>query len=257
MSRLPSRRVPGTLALVLIAIAAAPRAEAFPPETRLRIVDEAIRLMPASLRLALENHREEVRRGALEPLAEEDGPEHRPPRDGGSLDRAVAAAASDVVAAVARPAPFPEVCRRFGRLAHFVTDAGFPPGASGAEGDARYASFSRYVAVKLPKFPLVFHGHEDPALSRGDFAAFARAILDQARNEDRHLARAYLAAGDPPDPAAFDDRSVPFAIASLSYSRSVTHVVRAWLRAWEEAGGDLGRTPYAKPPAATAGAPEE
>jgi hypothetical protein len=88
VSRLPSRRLPGALALalalVLVAIAAAPCAEAFPPETRLRIVDEAIRLMPASLRLALENHREEVRRGALEPLAEEDGPEHRPPRDAGA-----------------------------------------------------------------------------------------------------------------------------------------------------------------------------
>ena len=56
--------------------------------------------------------------------------------------------------------------------------------------------------------------------------------------------RAYAAAGDPPHPSAFDDRSVPFAIASLSYSHAITDVARAWLAAWSQAGGDVGRTPY-------------
>ena len=48
-------------------------------------------------------------------------------------------------------------------------------------------------------------------------------------------------------PSAFDDRSVPFAIGSLSYSRTVTYIVRAWLAAWDGAHGDLGRTPYMRP----------
>ena len=64
--------------------------------------------------------------------------------------------------------------------------------------------------------------------------------------EDRELARAYAAAGDPPAAAAFDDRSIPFAVGSLSYSRAVNDIVRAWLTAWRMAGGDTGRTPYAK-----------
>ena len=42
----------------------------------------------------------------------------------------------------------------------------------------------------------------------------------------------------------FDDRSVPFAIGSLSYSRSINDVVRVWLTVWENAGGDMGYTPY-------------
>ncbi len=246
-------------AAVVLALACGDGAEvrAFTPETRVRIVDEAIRLMPKSLRLALERHREAVLRGALEPLREEDGAPHRPPRDGGTLPDATAAEAEAVIAAVGEPAPFEEVCRRFGRLAHFVTDAGSPPLAAGREGESRYGHFARYTAEKLPKFPLVFHGHDDPALARGDFSAFTRSVLEQARGEDRNLARVYAVAGDPPGPAFFDDRSIPFAVASLAWSRTVTHVVRAWLAAWERAGGDMGRTPYFHSPDTKVGNPED
>lgn len=233
--------------LLLFPPATAP-ARAFTAPTRVRIVDEAIRLMPKSLRLALERHRDEVQRGALEPLTREDESAHRPPLMGGSLERSVAQAADDLVAAVREPQRFAEVCRRFGALAHYVTDAGFPPNASGLAGNGRYDHFSRYTAEKLPKFPLVFHGHDDESLARGDFAAFATSVLEEARAEDAYLARAYAAAGTPPNPAYFDDRSIPFAVASLAYSRTVTYVARAWLEAWRQAGGDMGRTPYFKPP---------
>lgn len=234
-----------------------PEARAFTPETRVRIVDEAIRLMPKSLRLALERHREVVLRGALEPLRDEDAASHRPPWEGGTLPDSVESEARALAEAVGKPAPFVEVCRRFGGLAHFVTDAGFPPQAAGKEGTSRYAHFGGYTAEKLPKFPLVFLGHEDPALARGDFAAFTLAVLEQARAEDRNLARVYAAAGTPPSPAFFDDRSIPFAVASLAYSRAVTHVVRAWLAAWERAGGDMGGIPYFTPPGPEAGDPED
>jgi len=71
--------------------------------------------------------------------------------------------------------------------------------------------------------------------------------MRRARDEDRQLARAYAVAGDPPSPAAFDDRSIPFAIGSLCYSRSVNDVVRVWLRVWQDAGGDVEYTPYREP----------
>ena len=114
------------------------------------------------------------------------------------------------------------------------------------------ASYQRPIALprfircesRLDRFPLVFYGHEDPHLADGDYRAFARSAMEHAADRDRDLARAYAAAGDPPNPMYFDDRSVPFAIGSLSYSRSITQVARLWLTAWERAGGDVGRTPY-------------
>jgi hypothetical protein len=229
-------------------VLAVPGARAWRPETRLHMVDEAVRLMPESLRLALEAHRDALLRGTLEPMTSEDEPPHRPSWDGGSLDAEVVKAETALVEAVERPAPFREVAADFGRLAHFVADAGFPPGAAGRAGEARYAHFADFCESRRPRFPLVFYGHEDPDLERGDFRAFTLRILHQARAEDGELARAYAAAGDPPDPTAFDDRSIPFAVASLSYSRTVTNIVRAWLAAWTQAHGDLGRTPYLRSP---------
>lgn len=203
--------------------------------------------MPASLRLALERHRESLLRGVLEPMADEDAPGHGPPWNGGRLPAEISERFDTLVRAVEEPTSFREVTRRFGELAHFVADAGFPPGAAGERGASRYADFGQFCQSRRDRFPLVFYGHEDPDLGRGDRRGFALKVLERARAEDRELARAYEAAGDPPDPVAFDDRSVPFAVASLSYSRAVTDVVRVWLAAWRQAHGDLGRTPYLKP----------
>jgi hypothetical protein len=217
---------------------------AWSPATRVRIADEAVRFMPPSLRLALERQRDEVLRGMLDPMTDEDGPAHRPAAEGGSLETRIAAAAEAVVAAASRPRSFRAVARALGALAHAVSDAGFPPGAGGGDGARRYAHFAAFCESRAPRFPLVFYGHDAALPASGDFAAFAAAVLDEARAADAELARAYSAAGDPPSAAAFDDRSVPFAVGSLAYSKTITHVVRAWLTVWGRAGGDLARTPY-------------
>jgi len=97
----------------------------------------------------------------------------------------------------------------------------------------------------------VFYGHDGAPVDGDGFRAFALSAMERAREEDRDLARAYVAAGDPPSPAAFDDRSIPFAVGALAYSHGVTDVVRAWLAAWRLGGGDVGRTPYLEPSAVT------
>lgn len=230
-------------ALILLHLPAA----AWAPETRVRMVDEAVRFMPASLRLALESHREPLLKGMLAPQLREDDPAHLPSWSGGTLEQQIEAEALALLDLLATPAPFAEVAQTFGSLAHYVMDAGFPPGGGGPAGASRYAHFAAFCEERRKKFPLVFYGHEDPYLERGAFRAFAERVTRRSLAEDRELARAYAAAGDPPLAEAFDDRSIPFAVGSLCYSRSVNDVVRAWLVVWERAGGDMGRTPYRKP----------
>jgi hypothetical protein len=234
------------LPVIALLLFAAQPAGAWSPETRARMTEEAVRFMPASLRLALEGHREEIMRGAVGLLVREDQSEHLPPWSGGTLDRTIETEAAQLVEAIGRQAPFGEIVERFGRVAHFVMDAGFPPGVGRSESGGRYSHFSKFCESRKERFPLVFYGHDDADLDGGDFRAFALTVMSGADREDRMLAAAYAAAGDPPNPSAFDDRSIPFAVGSLSYSRSVTNVVRAWLAIWREAGGDLGRTPYLK-----------
>lgn len=239
-------RILPVLVFVLAVVAVCPTARAWSPTTRLRMVDDAIHMMPESLRLLMERHRREALRGMLEPLTAEDLPAHRPSWNGGTLEAEIAVRRRAVVEAIDGHLPFDEVVARFGALAHFVADAGFLPTAGSAD-DERFRHFSELIDGRLGKIRFVFYGHADPA---GDVAAadaFAAAILARAREDDRRLAAAYAAAGDDPHPSAFDDRSVPFALASLSYSRTVTDIVHAWLDAWKLAHGDTARTPYLEP----------
>lgn len=233
--------------LLLVVGSAGIPASAWQPETRMAMADEAVRLMPASLRMALQTHRDALMRGLLEPMVEEDGAEHRPTWTGGRLEHAVQQEADALIDSLGRKTPFAELARAFGRLAHFVMDAGFPPGVAETDAGDRFTHFARFCESRRAKFPLVFYGHSDTHLTRGDFLGFARARMVRSRADDAELVRAYAVAGTPPHPAAFDDRSVPFAIGSLSYSRTVTDVVRAWLAAWGAEEGDMGRTPYLKP----------
>lgn len=235
-------------ALAAATLALAP-ASAWTGPTRVRMIDDATKLMPKTLRMVLTRHREDVLRGMLAPMADEDAPAHRPPWDGGTLDASVDGAREALVSAVAKGAPFAEIARRFGTLAHFVADAGFPPGAAGKSGADHYAHFAAFCESRLPRFPLVFYGHDQPDLARGDFPAFARSVLARARAQDGDLARAYAQAPSRHDPASFDDRSIPFAIGSLAFSHTVTDVVRAWIAAWRQCHGDLGATPYLAAPA--------
>jgi hypothetical protein len=218
-------------------------AYAWTAPTRVRMVDDALKLLPPSLRQVLEKRRKDVLRGMLDPMTREDRPEHRPPWEHGSLDRSVDAATQELIASVGKSS-FHTVAERFGGLAHYVADAGFPPNAGGRGDERRYAHFGGFAQGRRDRFPLVFYGHDNPSLARGDMRGFTLGVLERARAEDGTLAKAYAAAPSWDDPIAFDDRSVPFAVASLSYSHAVTDIVQAWLAAWSRCHGDMGGTPY-------------
>jgi len=218
-------------------------------ETRIRMTDDAVKLMPRSLRTLLTTHRQALLRGMLEPMATEGGPEHAP----GILPERGAQSSDRVVQTVDDLQPFSEIAGRFGELAHIVADAGFPPLAAGETGAGHYSHFAKFVEQRMARFPLVFYGHGNFREEDLDRAAYIREILTRSIDNDSKIVPVYARAGDPPAPAFFDDRSVPFAVGSLSYSKSVNDIVRIWLDAWSRAHGDLGRTPYLKlPPKKTA-----
>jgi len=239
------RRLLLPLALLLTFSAATP-ASAWSAKTRIQMVDEAIRLMPKSLRLVLEAQREAVRRGVLTPMVHEDSAGHHPPWAGGELDASIEAEAQELASLLAERTPFRELAIHFGQLAHYIQDSGFPPAMATPVDGSRLLHFTEFCESRAHRFPLVFYGHDAQALSAPDYREFGLSIMQRARDEDPALARAYAAAGDPPAASFFDDRSIPFAVGSLSYSHSVTDIVRAWLDIWHRAGGDTGRTPYLK-----------
>src|SRR2546425_7574613 len=61
---------------------------------------------------------------------------------------------------------------------------------------------------------------------------------------------AFKADGTPKSPSALDERSVPFGIASLSYSHSTSDIAWIWRHLWVSINGDMHGTPFlgAPPP---------
>jgi hypothetical protein len=138
---------------------------------------------------------------------------------------------------------FSKIAAQFGRLAHYVLDCGFPPGVS-PDGDSRYHHFGNFCESRRERFPLVFYGHDNDKLAAGDYRGYALEVIERSVQNDRQLAEVYARDAEHPHGSNFDDRSVPFAVGSIAYSRSINDVVRVWLAVWEQAGGDVGRTPY-------------
>ena len=233
-----------TVLVLLVFLCGVTPSASWTAETRVRMVDDAVKLMPRSLRTLLVSHRQALLRGALLPLATEGGPDHAP---GVLADRTVESS-DELVQAVNGLQPFRDIAGRFGALAHIVADAGFPPLAAGAEGAGHYSHFAQFVERRMEKFPLVFYGHGNFREDALDRAGYIRQAVARSDENDRKIAAVYARAGDPPAAAFFDDRSVPFAVGSLSYSRTVNDIVTIWLDAWNRAHGDLGRTPYLKMP---------
>jgi len=107
-------RAPGTVLAALVSLGFVTNAGAWTAATRVVMVDDAIKLMPPSLRTVLEHRRNDVRRGMLEPMTQEDAAGHRPPWDGGTLPASVDGAARDLVSGSETRVSFHDVARRFG-----------------------------------------------------------------------------------------------------------------------------------------------
>ncbi len=225
-----------------------------------RIVRDAVRLMPSSLRRVLERHAGELAEGLGEAAGDEGEPGHMllPAQRGESAAARLEDQIDEAVRALDGERPLAEAARRFGALAHIVGDLNNPLQVSDQDPEeSRYArAYARYVAGRLREYPLVFYGWDDRLLASGDVGGFAAASAGRARRYYPHIRRAY-ARGNPASVAQrFDARSLPFGIGSLSYSRAVTDTARVWLHVWKRANGDLTGLPYAPPrPAARASIP--
>ncbi|HET9480523.1 MAG TPA: hypothetical protein VFP98_02110 [Candidatus Polarisedimenticolia bacterium] len=249
--RRPATSTPARAAVLcaLIQLAAGP-AVAWTPDMDERVAREAVRLMPRSLRGILETHVGQVVAGARTAGGDEDSLLHNldSDRPGASAATKIDALAREIVEMIDRHRPFAEVSRAMGALAHFAGDLNNPLRVSSADdGELRYAGdYAVYAESNLSRFPLVFYGWEDANLDRPepDLRGFALETARRTRRYYRHIASAYDASNPTPLKRRFDVRSLPFGIASIGYSRSVTDTARLWLHVWKRANGDTRGTPY-------------
>lgn len=228
------------VAIGLLVLLAGEPCAAFTPKTRAEITRRAIPLMPDALERQLRRHAETLYRAALRRPTEGPAPGIEPLNVGRSAKR-LSGAVDRAVAAVDGQRPMVELVAQLGRAARVVQDLSLAThlGPFDERHQSFHRQYARYVESRLPRIRFVFRGFANPHLANGDLEAFARRLAQHSRRDYPAVVRSYFPEGRERSAQDFDDRSVAFAVASLSVSRAVTATARVWLAAWHRAHGDL------------------
>jgi hypothetical protein len=242
-------RLPIRIALLVWSLAAlGGPVHAWTPPAQARLVSEAVRMMPKSLRSLMKVHERHLLRGMQSPGSPEDRPEHwqHPDRDYGTAAERAERDARRLIAAVDSHESFDEVIRRFGALAHWVADVNDPLHAADRDPALAlyYADYQRYVEEQIPRFRLVFGGYRSDMLTADGPGAYLLASATRSREYATAVRRSYGPDGSRLSAEAFDERSLAFGVGSLSYSHAVTDITRIWIWAWEVCNGDVDGTPF-------------
>jgi len=245
--------------LLLLVVEAVERpAFAWTNASRVRMVDDALRLLPSSLRELLANRRAVLVAAVATPGSPEDQPDHWQHPDGayGTAAARAETDARELAAAVDAHEPMARIVARFGRLAHWVGDVNDPLHTGDRDPRLKryYADYQKYLEGQIPRFRLVFLGYRSDLLTRSGPRQFLMASAARSREYARPIGRAYTAEGARVSAQMFDERSLAFGVGSLAYSNAVNDIVRVWLWSWERCHGDTSGTPYPLPPVASSGA---
>lgn len=255
----PHRLLGGLAACgLLLSSAAAATTSVWTPSARKKMIADALKVAPPTLARQIRRHPDSLLAGLADAAVRGEGAQHRQESDQASGAAAsLALTAQWVVAAMENRRPMADVVYRLGVVAHYAADLSDPTLTDSRGATAAFAAdYARYVEGNLSRYPVVFYGYpvvesvRGAGADRGDPDAPAAQhirtdALAQARHARayfEHLERAYALSGGRSDP--FDERSIPFGIGSLTYSRAVTGIARAWLHVWAAARGDLSGTPY-------------
>lgn len=217
-------------------------AYAFTPESRVTITLNAFKLMPPSLRAQLEKHKKECLMGALEPMIHNGEWNHHPGLHGELIAEKISHHVDVIVNMINNHEPFKNIIHEMGTLSHHVTDLNFPLTRNG-DGKKYYDAFAKFCSSKEDKIPFVFYGFYDPHLSKNNIQGFSAEVNRRSMSHIPYVKESFLRTRQGSQ-AEFDDRSILFGIAALSFSHAITDIARVWLFVWNQAHGDVTGTPH-------------
>jgi hypothetical protein len=232
------------LLVVAALVTAAGSAEAWPAPVYRNMIYDALRIMPPSLGRVLWRNDEHLLRGVYRL---EGGTASTLIRDGlgeglskttvEDVERRVVGVAS----MVDHQRPFREVAFELGKILRIAADLADPSitGAENREFALAAGEFHRFVTLHLEEFPLVYDRNLPSTLEGATIDSLLERLTGATDESVERLARAFWKDGRLLPATAFDFRSIPFAEASLGYSRGVTAAAFLWLAAWSKANGDF------------------
>lgn len=137
------------------------------------------------------------------------------------------------------------VTYHFGVISHYLTDMGMPFRYHSSELNRMIGhEFDYLMEEKIHKFRIVFNGYDNIAKERNSFSNKAYGMSYKKTKFENQLMGIFMDNGVVKSYTSFDDRSIPFGIGSIVYSRVINDVVDVWYSIWEIAGGDVTRKPF-------------
>jgi hypothetical protein len=224
---------------------------AWTPATQVKIAEEAAAVAPPDLKRQIDRYLPELRRGSVEPYRNGDASTHfKNPAGGGRLDEVILSETERAIRFIRSHRPFKDIVYQLGVLSHFVADANNP--LSTAEADPRepsyFADYLRYVETAQDRFSVVFYGDGRDLEGPDAIAPLMSRTLARSRHLYPSIGEEYRRVGGPPGAPHFDDRSVAFGVASLTFSHAVSDVAALFRYIWIEAGGaDQRQLPLSEP----------
>ena len=213
------------------------------------MVVQSLKLMPASFQRIMKRHKEEILRGSLTPDPQgENFHQYDIASRSGFLQDRVLELSRTIPQKIESHVDFKEVAEDFGRLAHYISDLNDPLLLKDSDPrETQYRKdFAVYMEKNIEKYPWIFDGHEDPLLTRHDLKEYIFQMATRASDKYPRLGEAYFPNGSLVSSDTFDPRSLPFGIASLSYSHAISNTVQVWFYVWKQAHGDITYTPLYK-----------
>jgi hypothetical protein len=211
------------------------------------IVVQSVKLMPESFRNVMLRHQEEILSGCLRPDDSEEAA-HKYDLTGraGFLQDRVLELSEQIPEKIYNHVRFRELAVDFGKLSHYMADLNDPLLLEDTDiRESQYREdFPRYQERNLEKFPWIFSGHDDPLLQQDRVTEYIHSVAARTARHYSVLGDSYFPDGVLVSSDTFDPKSLPFGIASLSYSNSITDTIRIWFYSWKKAHGDISRTPF-------------
>ena len=213
------------------------------------ITVQSTKLMPASFQRIMKSHKEEILQGCLKPDQQgEESHSYDLEKRSGFLEDRILELMREIPEKIRTHHPFREIAVDFGRLSHYLSDLNDPLLLRDTDPkESQYRiDFAIYAEKNIEKYPWVFDGHEQDLLKGDRLRDYIYQVAAQASAKYPRLGEAYFPYGALVSSDTFDPRSLPFGIASLSYSHSITHTVQIWFHTWKKSNGDITYTPLYK-----------
>lgn len=212
-----------------------PDKQGWTPDIYRSICLQATKLMPASLRGIMHIHQQELLTGAQQSFSE-------PSR----IPLLIEKNANQIISMIKEQKKFSQICQHFGHLCLLASDINNPLYINEADPEEYlyHDNFLYLTNNNLHYFVLTFDGYEHNLLEHNRLKEFLKNTQAQSEELYPYFRKFMLADGYPIEVSAFNQRSIPFALASLCYCRSVGTTANLWLYCWKRANGDLSDTPF-------------